>query len=160
MMPSPMNNPVDEEAMVVHVEPPAEANIITFNFVIEFLFNFIAHIVNHMKPLAQVWINYYERTFREEAVIMPPSPFSFIVTSLCVFAEIKSQGSQFPFQTHPQSMNIVVTSLLFYGLASAAEHFISVTHLGPTSVYAIIARLGRICCLCILVACLASLFYL
>ncbi|KAI3689721.1 hypothetical protein L2E82_47687 [Cichorium intybus] len=50
--------------------------------------------------------------------------------------------------------------LLVYGLASAAEHFISATRLGPSSVYAIAAHSGRIGCLCILVASVASLFYL
>ncbi|CAI9291348.1 unnamed protein product [Lactuca saligna] len=135
-MPSTMDNPVDEEAMGLHVE----ANNITFKFVIVFLFKCIAHIVTHLKPPARVWINYYWGTLGEEALIMPPSPFSFIITSLCVFAEIKSQGSPFPFQTHPHSMNVVITTLLFYGLAYAAEHFMSATCVGPTSVYTIIAR--------------------
>ncbi|KAI3689736.1 hypothetical protein L2E82_47703 [Cichorium intybus] len=150
---------VDEQAVVVHVETPAEANHGIFNFVIAFLFKFITHIVNHLKPPARIWINYFERIFGEEAVIMP-SPFNFIITNLYALVEIKSQGSENPFQTHPQSMNVVVTSLLFYGLASAVEHFISATRLERLSVYSIIARLGKICCLCILVASLSSLFYL
>nr|KAJ0200335.1 hypothetical protein LSAT_V11C600333630 [Lactuca sativa] len=71
---------------------------------------------------------------------------SYIVSLLkTAFAEIKSQGSEFPFKTHPRSMNIAITSLLFYGLASAAQHIISACkRFGPASVYAIVAHSGRI----------------
>ncbi|KAI3689727.1 hypothetical protein L2E82_47693 [Cichorium intybus] len=89
-----------------------------------------------------------------------PSPLKFIIIGLAAFAEMKSQGSEFPFKTHPRSMNVAVTSLLFYGLASAAEHFISATRLGPASVYAMVAHLGRIGSLFILVASVTSLFYI
>ncbi|CAH1453800.1 unnamed protein product [Lactuca virosa] len=162
-MHSAMDNPVYEEAIVVEVEPqpPIEASHVTFSFVLTFLFKCISHIVNLLQPLAHLWINYYWRTFGDEAVIMPPTPLSFIITSLYIFAEMKSQGSEFPFKTHPRSMNIAITSLLFYGLASAAQHFISTcTRLGPASVYAMVAHSGRIGCLCILVASVASLLYL
>ncbi|KAI3689715.1 hypothetical protein L2E82_47681 [Cichorium intybus] len=57
---------------------------------------------------------------------------------------MKSQGSEFPFKTHPRAMNAAITSLLFYGLASATEHFISATPLGPASVNGIVAHSGRI----------------
>ncbi|CAH1453803.1 unnamed protein product [Lactuca virosa] len=158
----PTDIPVNREEVVVValVEPPAEANHCTFRLVIASFYKCIAHIVNILEPLHRLWINYYLPTFGESAVIMPPSPLSFIITSLYAFADIKSQGSEFPFNTHPRSINVAITSLLFYGLASGAEHFICVSRLGPTSVYAIIARLGRISCLCVLVASLASLFYL
>ncbi|CAH1422824.1 unnamed protein product [Lactuca virosa] len=69
-------------------------------------------------------------------------------------------GSEFPFKTHPRSMNVAITSLLFYGLASAAEHVTSATRLGPASVSTIVAHSGRIGSLCTLVASVASLFYL
>ncbi|KAI3689734.1 hypothetical protein L2E82_47701 [Cichorium intybus] len=146
-MPSATDNPVvKEEVVVVELEPPAEDNHGAFSFAITFLFN----CIRHMERLSRVWVNYYPRIFGEEEVIMFPSPLNFIVIGLYAFTEIKSQGSDFPFKTHPRSTNVAVTSLLFYGLASIAKHFISATRLGPASVYAIIANLGRIGSLCIL----------
>ncbi|KAI3689738.1 hypothetical protein L2E82_47705 [Cichorium intybus] len=159
-MTSNTDNPVDkEEAVVVEIEPPAEVNHGTFRmrFAIAFLLKCIRYIVNLLERLGRLWINCYPQIF---GVIMLPSPLKFIVISLAAFAEMKSQGTEFPFQTHPGSMNVAVTSLLFYGLASAAEHFISATRLGPASVYAIVAHSGRMFSLCILVASIASLFYL
>ncbi|CAI9291357.1 unnamed protein product [Lactuca saligna] len=38
--------------------------------------------------------------------------------------DIKSQGSEFPFQTHPRSTNLAVTSLLlWFGFHSRTYHF-------------------------------------
>ncbi|KAI3689735.1 hypothetical protein L2E82_47702 [Cichorium intybus] len=159
-MTSAMDNPVYEEAMIVEVESPAEANNGTFNFAILYLFECIRQTIGLLEPLARLWINYYQQTFGEEAGIILPSPLSFVITSLCTFVQIKAQGSEFPFQTHPRSIKVVVTSIHFYGLVSMAEHFISSSSVGPASVYAIIARLGRMGGLCILVVSLASLFYL
>ncbi|KAI3689733.1 hypothetical protein L2E82_47700 [Cichorium intybus] len=159
-MPSTTDNPVvKEEVVVVELEPPAEVNHGTLSFAITFLFNCIGHIVRVLERLSRLWVNYYPRIFGEEEVIILPSPLNFIVIGLYAFAEIKSQGSDFPFKTHPRSTNVAVTSLLFYGLASIAKHVISATRLGPASVYAIIANLGKIGSFCILVASLASLFY-
>ena len=158
----PRNIPINGEEVVVEVEQPipVEANLGTFHSVIACFFICRAHIVNLQEAVHRLWINYYPPTFGESTLIMPPCPLSFIITSLYAFADIKSQGSEFPFHTHPRSINVAVTSLLFYGLASGAEHFICVSRLGPVSVYAMVARLGRITCLCILVVSLASLFYL
>ncbi|KAI3689732.1 hypothetical protein L2E82_47699 [Cichorium intybus] len=160
-MPSATDNHVDtEEVLVVEIESPAEVKHGKFSFAITFLFKCIGHIVILLKRLSRLWVNYYPHIFGEEEVIMLPSPLNFIVIGLYAFAEIKSQGSDFPFKTHSRSTNVAVTSLLFYGLASIAKHFISATRLGPASVYAIIANFGKIGSLCILVASLASWFYL
>ncbi|CAI9291355.1 unnamed protein product [Lactuca saligna] len=154
-MPSAIYNPVDEEVAVVEVEPPPEAG--THNFGTAFMFKYIDQTFNLLEPVGRLWINYFPRAFGEETVIMPPSSLTFMISCLYAFAEIKSQGSEFPFQTHPRSTNLAVTSLLFYGVASTAEHIVSATRLGPASVYAIIARLGRICCLCVLLKALGSM---
>ncbi|CAI9291358.1 unnamed protein product [Lactuca saligna] len=135
-----MDNPVAEEVVIVEVEPSLETKHSTLNFAVMILLK----IANQLEPLGVLWINYHPHIFGEEAVIMLPSPLSFIIVGLYTFAKIKSQGYEFPFRTHPGSVNVAITSMLFYGLASAAEHFISTIRLPPPSVYAIIARLGRI----------------
>ncbi|CAI9260347.1 unnamed protein product [Lactuca saligna] len=149
--------PLDEES--VELEPATRANEGTFNYA-AYLKKCIGHMFNLLELLGCHWINYYSPIFGEEAIILPP-PLTFIITGLYAFAEIKSQGADFPFQTHPLSTEVAIASLLLYGLASAADHFISVvTPLGPASVYAIVARLGRLSCLCILMISLASFFCL
>ncbi|KAL7596922.1 hypothetical protein Lser_V15G30599 [Lactuca serriola] len=158
-MPSAIDNPVDkEEIVVVKIQPPAEVHRGTFIFTIAVALKCILYIVTLLERFGRLWMYYYPRLFGE---IMLPSPLKFIIIGLATFAEMKSQGSEFPFKTHPRSMNVAVTSLLFYGLASAVQHFISAcTRLGPASVSAIVAHSGRIGSLCILVATVASLFYL
>ncbi|CAH1453805.1 unnamed protein product [Lactuca virosa] len=148
-MPSAIDNPVDKEkVIVVKIEPPAEVHHGTFIFAIAFVLKCILYIVSLLERFGRLWMYYYPRLFGE--IILPP-PLKFIIIGLAAFTEIKSQGSEFPFKTHPRSMNVAVTSLLFYGLASAAQHFISTcTRLGPASVYAITAHSGRIGSLCIL----------
>ena len=155
-MPSAIDNPVDqEEVVIVEIEPPAEVHHGTFIFAIAFV---LKYIVSLLERFSRLWMYYYPRLFGE---IKLPPPLKFIIIGLATFAEMKSQGSEFPFKTHPRSMNVAVTSLLFYGLASAVQHFISAcTRLGPASVSAIVAHSGRIGSLCILVATVASLFYL
>lgn len=157
MMPFTTDNPVDEEVAAVEVVTSAEKG--TSNFAIP-LFKCITQILFLLQHVGRLWIKYYPRVFGEETVIMPPSSLTFMISCLYAFAEIKSQGSEFPFRTHPQSTNVAVASLLFYGVASTAEHIVSATRLDPASAYAIIARLGRVCCLWILVASLASLLCL
>ena len=115
-------------------------------------------IINILEPLLRGWIANYPRIFGEESLIKLPDPLTLIITGLCSLVEIKSQGGDFPFQTHPRSINVALASLLVYGFTSALEHFVSATGLAPISVYAIIARLGRIGCLFIMIASLASLF--
>ncbi|CAI9291347.1 unnamed protein product [Lactuca saligna] len=137
-MASAINNPVDqEEVVIVEIEPPAEVHHGTFIFAIAFVLKCILYIVSLLERFSRLWMYYYPRLFGE--IILPP-PLKFIIIGLATFAEMKSQGSEFPFKTHPRSMNVAVTSLLFYGLASAAQHFISAcTRLGPASVSAIVA---------------------
>ncbi|KAL8263742.1 hypothetical protein R6Q59_021872 [Mikania micrantha] len=128
-----------------------------------FLFQHLSQILNLAEPLRRHWTHYYPLVaFGEGGVIMPHSTLAFIINALLAFTEIKSQGQPgFPFVTHPQLTKFSVTSLLLYGLASAAELVVSAAGLDPTtSIYSIIARLGRISSLCILVASLACLFYL
>lgn len=155
--------PVGEEVIFVEPEPP-KANYITTAFWIHRLsqiFNLTAIRGGLVDPLHHLWINYYPRLpFGEERVVMPRSALTFIITVLLAFVEIKSQGmSGFPFLSHPHTIMVSITSLLMYGLASAAELVVSAAGLDPTSVYAIIARSGRIICLCMLVASLTCLFY-
>ncbi|CAI9291349.1 unnamed protein product [Lactuca saligna] len=158
-MPSAIDNPVDkEEVVVVKIETQAEVHHGTFIFTIAFVLKCIRYIVSLLKSLGRLWMEYYPRIF---GGIMLPSPIKFIIIGLAAFAEMKSQGSEFPFKTHPLTMNVAIAGLLCYGLASAAQHFISAcTRLGPASVYANVAHSGRIGSLCILVASVASLFYL
>ncbi|KAI3689729.1 hypothetical protein L2E82_47695 [Cichorium intybus] len=156
-MASANDNPVDKEKVIVEIEPPAEVFHETVSTAIAFLLKCIRYIVTLLEHLGRLWMDYYPPIF---GVIILPSPLKFIIIGLAAFAEMKSQGSEFPFKTHPRSKNVAVTSLLVYGLASAAEHFISATPLGPASVYAVVAHSGRTCSLCILVASVASLFYL
>ncbi|MFS7927687.1 hypothetical protein Hanom_Chr04g00312021 [Helianthus anomalus] len=112
-------------------------------------------------PLCRIWANYYRQVPTREGVIMPHSALSFIVYALLAFVQIKSQGVPgFPFKTHPQPIMCSVTSLMMYGLASAAELVISAASFDHTSIYAIIAHLGKVASLCIMVVSLASLFYL
>ncbi|KAL4565681.1 hypothetical protein LXL04_029784 [Taraxacum kok-saghyz] len=160
MAPPTDNRVHTEEAVAVEIEPPAEVyhKTVSYTYAIAiFLLECMGYIVGLLEHLGCMWVEYYPRIF---GVIMLPSPLKFIIIGLAAFAEMKSQGTEFPFKTHPRSMNIAVTSLLFYGLASAAEHVISVTRLGPASVYAIVSHSGRIGSLCILLASVASLFYL
>ncbi|KAK1419045.1 hypothetical protein QVD17_28201 [Tagetes erecta] len=84
---------------------------------------------------------------------MPSSSFTFVITSLFAFTAIKSQGdTKFPFNTHPQAIWLSVTCVLLYGFASAGQYLVTSTaRLGPNSVYAIVACLGRMVSLCILV---------
>ncbi|KAL4565679.1 hypothetical protein LXL04_029782 [Taraxacum kok-saghyz] len=117
-----MDTPVIEEAVIVDVKPSLETKNGALNFAIAILFKCIDHTANLLEPLTILWIQYYPRIFGEEA----------------------SQGSDFPFRTHPGSTNVAITSLIFYGLASFAQHLISATGNGLTSVYATIAQLGRI----------------
>ncbi|CAH1453809.1 unnamed protein product [Lactuca virosa] len=158
-MPSTIDNPVDkEEIVVVKIETPTEVYHGTFTFARAVLLKCIGYIVSLLKSLGRLWMEHYPQIV---GGIMLPSPIKFIIVGLAAFAEMKSQGSEFPFKTHPLTMNVAIAGLLFYGLASAAQHFISAcTRLGPASVYAIVAHSGRIGCLCILVASVASLFYL
>ncbi|KAL7594197.1 hypothetical protein Lser_V15G30600 [Lactuca serriola] len=157
-MPSTIDNPVDkEEVVVVEIELPSEVCHGTFTFALAFLLKCIGYIVSLLELLGHLWMEYYRRIFGE--IILPP-PLKFIIIGLAAFAEMKSQGSEFSFKTHPRSMNVAGTSLLFYGLASVVEHLISTSFLGPASVYAMVAHSGRIGSLCVLVATVASLFYL
>ncbi|CAI9291345.1 unnamed protein product [Lactuca saligna] len=149
-MSSSIINHVDQEATNMEV-PRAEAEEAADNGAMAFLPNCILNLLDSIRGLL---IDYYPQTFG--AVDMPPSPISFIITSLYAFAEMKSQGSDFPFTTHPGFVNVALICLILYGLASASEHFISAIF--PGSFYAIIVRLVRIGCLCTMVICLASLF--
>ncbi|KAL7596926.1 hypothetical protein Lser_V15G30593 [Lactuca serriola] len=160
-MPSATDNyQVEKEEVVVVViesQPPAEIyHETTLGFFIPFLLKCIGYIVRLLERLGRLCMDYYQRLF---GVVKLPSPLKFIIICLAAFAEMKSQGSEFPFKTHPRSMNVAITSLLFYGLASAAEHVLSATRLGPASVSTIVAHSGRIGSLCTLVASVASLFY-
>lgn len=125
------------------------------------IYNLAAILGGLPEALRLIWANYDPQVvFGEEGVIMPPSALTFIINALLAFVEIKSQGQPgFPFQTHPHTIMVSITGLLIYGLASAVELVVSSLGLDHTSVYAIIARLGRISALCILTASLASLFY-
>ncbi|KAI3689720.1 hypothetical protein L2E82_47686 [Cichorium intybus] len=141
-MPSPTDNPVDLEGVdVVDIEPPTEVYHQRVSSAIAFLSKCIRYLITLLEGLGRLSMEYYPPIF---GAIILPSPLKFIIIGLAAFAEMKSQGSEFPFKTHPRSMNVAITSLLVYGLASAAEHFISATRLGPTSVYAIVAHSGRI----------------
>ncbi|KAL8228605.1 hypothetical protein R6Q59_000002 [Mikania micrantha] len=106
--------------------------------------------------------HYYPQVaFVEASVIMPHSTLSFIINGLLALVEIKTQCLPgFPFQTHPHIIMLSVTSLMMFGLASVAELIVLAVGLDRTSVYAIIARLGKIGSLCALVASLVSLFYI
>ncbi|CAH1453804.1 unnamed protein product [Lactuca virosa] len=112
-MPSAIDNPV----VVVEIEPqpPPEVYHGTLIFAIPFFVEKSQSPVDGVLPV-NIWGNH--------API--PSPFKFIIICLAVFAEMKSQGSEFPFKTHPLSMNIA--GLLFYGLASAAQYWKSHVH--------------------------------
>ncbi|MFS7927682.1 hypothetical protein Hanom_Chr04g00311971 [Helianthus anomalus] len=127
----------------------------------------VASIALHgrlVAPLRHLWAHYYRQVvFGGEGVAMPHSALAFIINALLALAEIKSQGLPgFPFQTHPLLIMFSVTCLLIYGLASAAELVVSSAAggLDPTSVYAVTAHLAKIGSLLILVASLASLFYI
>ncbi|KAI3689722.1 hypothetical protein L2E82_47688 [Cichorium intybus] len=154
-MASATDNPVNRKEVALEIEPPAEFYH-EVSSAIAFFLKCIRYIVTLLERLGRLWMDYYPPIF---GVIMLPPPLNFVTTGLVAFAEMKSQGSEFPFKSHPGSMNVAVTSLLVYGLVSAAEHFISATRLGPASVYAIVAHSGRIVSLSILVASVASLFY-
>lgn len=164
---SATRDPVHEEVIILDVEP-AETNFSTLLTAASLFqrfgdtFNVEAICCGLVAPHGRIWNNHYlPGEFVEEAVVMPPSTFTFIITVLLAFVEIKSQGNpEFPFQTHSHAIIVSVTSLLVYGLASAIEHVVIYgAGLDPTSDCAMIARLGRIGSLCILVGSLASLFY-
>ncbi|MFS7953084.1 hypothetical protein Hanom_Chr07g00614461 [Helianthus anomalus] len=92
---------------------------------------------------------------------MPRSTLDFIITCLLGFVEIKSQGNaEFPFNTHPWAINVSITSLVFYGVASATEYVMSVVGQNHMSVYVVIVSFRRVASLCVSVASLASLFHL
>lgn len=156
-MPSSIDNHVDQEVIDMEVAgaEAGEAERVTFSLAIAFLFNWIARILNLLDTIGGLLINYYPQTFG--AIDMPPSPITFIIASLYAFAEMKSQGSDFPFKTHPGFINVALVCLILYGLASAAEFFIYAIR--PGSVYGMIVHLVRVGCLCIMVMSLASLFY-
>ncbi|MFS7927717.1 hypothetical protein Hanom_Chr04g00312371 [Helianthus anomalus] len=142
-MPAPTDNPTNEEATAAQVETNRRIFLSAAIFI---------------RRLHALWNNHLLQGVLN--VDMPTSSFAFVINALLTFTEIKSQRDpQFPFQTHPQVVMLSVTSLLVYGFASVAQHFISATRLCPDSVYAIIARLGQMACLCILVGSLASWFY-
>ncbi|KAK1419047.1 hypothetical protein QVD17_28203 [Tagetes erecta] len=128
-------------------------------------FQWVSHIrpMSHglVTPLCYLWAAYYPRVaFGQEGVIMPHSALGFITNALLVLTDIKSQSVPgFPFDSHPVSIMLSVTSLLMYGLASVGEVGVSVAGLDHTSVYAVITHLGKIVSLCMLVGSLASLFY-
>ncbi|KAK1430528.1 hypothetical protein QVD17_13337 [Tagetes erecta] len=159
--------PASEQAVVVDPQP-AKTKIFTF-FTIAYLFQCMGHIYTLaaiprclVAPVRHAWACYYPRVaFGEEGVVMPHSTFGFIINALLAFAEIKSQGRPgFPFQTHPQVIMFSVTSLLMYGLASAVELVVFAAGVDRRSVYAVVSHLGKIGSLCVLVASLASLFYI
>ncbi|MFS7927683.1 hypothetical protein Hanom_Chr04g00311981 [Helianthus anomalus] len=111
--------------------------------------------------LRHLWAHYYGRGVFGGGVAMPHSALSFIIKALIAFSAIKSQCFPgFPFQTHPILIMFSVTSLVIYGLASAAELFVSSAGLDPTSVYAVTTHMGKIVSLCIMVASLAALIYI
>ncbi|PWA87490.1 hypothetical protein CTI12_AA130030 [Artemisia annua] len=111
--------------------------------------------------LAQLWTEHFPRTLvGAEADLNPGPVFKYVTMSLMGFVEIKSQCvTGFPFHTHPHAVKVSITSILFYGFASIADRAASARGLNDTSVFAIIARLGRIFSLCIFMASLAYLFY-
>lgn len=120
-------------------------------------------LVSHIFTIAVLAIReYYPRVaFGEAGVVMPYSTLNFIINALLAFIEIKAQDMPgFPFQTHPHAIMCSVTSLLMYGLATVAELVVSTAGLDRTSIYAIVVHLAKIGSLCILVASLASLFYI
>ncbi|MFS7927721.1 hypothetical protein Hanom_Chr04g00312411 [Helianthus anomalus] len=145
MSSSTIDNPIEEQTIIAqHVET-------NHNLFLTFAF--------FLRRICQRFITYYQQGAFDED--MPPPSFTFVITSLLTLTEIKSQGDpQFPFQTHAQVVMLSVTCVLMYGFSSAAQHLINATHLGPDSVIAITACLGRIASLCILVGSLASLFYI
>ncbi|MFS7924254.1 hypothetical protein Hanom_Chr03g00270461 [Helianthus anomalus] len=147
--------PAAEQAVIVGPQP-TKTNIFTF-FTVAYLFQRMGLVV----PLRHLWAHYYPRVaYGEEGVVTPHSTLGFIINALLGLVEIKSQCLHgFPFQTHPHSIMFSVTSLLMYGLASAAELVICGAGVDRSSIYAILAHLGKIGSLCILVASLASLFY-
>ncbi|MFS7927680.1 hypothetical protein Hanom_Chr04g00311951 [Helianthus anomalus] len=97
-------------------------------------------------PLRHLWAHYYRPVvFGGEGVAMPHSALSFIIKALIAFVAIKSQCFPgFPFRTHPILIMFSVTSLVIYGLASAAELVVPSAGLDPTSVYAVTTHLGKI----------------
>lgn len=121
----------------------------------------VSHLFNvAVATLHRGGLTVFVCVFEEQVVVlMPPHTFSFIITCLLAFAEIKSQGNnKFPFETHPRAVIVSLTTLVIYAFASAAEPVIYAAGFNHTCVYAIIARLGRLGALFILVASLLSLF--
>ncbi|KAL4565673.1 hypothetical protein LXL04_029776 [Taraxacum kok-saghyz] len=154
----PSANPVEnDEVVVVEIKSPAQVHHEQVNSAKAIWLKCIGYIVSVLEHLGPFWMDYYRRIFM---AIKLPSPLKFIIIVLLAFAGMKSQVSEFPFKTHPRSMNVSISSLLFYGLSSAAQHFISATWLRPDSVYAVVAHSGRIGSLCILVASVLCFFYL
>ncbi|KAL8263785.1 hypothetical protein R6Q59_021915 [Mikania micrantha] len=99
--------------------------------------------------------------FGQEGVIMPPDTLPFVIKTLIDFLKIKSQGQPgFPFDTHPKLTKFSITCLLMFVLASVAEHFVSGPGFDPnTSVFPVIARLGKNTSLYSMVASLACLCF-
>ncbi|GJZ16823.1 hypothetical protein Tco_0552946 [Tanacetum coccineum] len=154
--------------VVIDIEPEPTQTNPDRHFTCLMLFPYIGHVFNleairggSLAPMFHLWSNYYlQVVFAKEGVIMPRSALTFIISTMLAIVEIKLQGQPgFPFEMHPRAIMVSVTSLPVYGLASATELGVSALGLDHTSVYAIIARLVRICSLCILVTSLACLFY-
>lgn len=149
--------PLAEQVIVVNPQPAETRLHPLFQWVIRILLICGGPVA----PLYRLWADYYRQVPVGGGAIMPHSTLNFIINALLAFVEIKSQGAkEFPFKTHPQTIMFSVTSLMIYGLASAAELVISAAGLDPTCIYAVIAHLGKVISLCILVISLASLFYL
>ncbi|MFS7926298.1 hypothetical protein Hanom_Chr04g00295411 [Helianthus anomalus] len=95
--------------------------------------------------------------FRHHYVLY--SATTFLGCDIMFFLAIKSEGeARFPFQTHPNTTRVVITTLVFDGVFSTANWVISAAD--TDSVWAFIVWLGMRLCLCILVGTLASVFYL
>ena len=144
--------PVVQSSIIVDVPPPEATNHGgSVSFCLLYLtFNLAA--IRPMASLRHLWSNYYNPsgTFGEEGL-------KFVIVGLYSLVEIKSQDKTgFPFETNPCAMRVSVNCLLMYGLTSVAENVVSAA---PTSLCAIVFRLGRMVSLGILVGSLASLFY-
>ncbi|XP_024996850.1 uncharacterized protein LOC112529713 [Cynara cardunculus var. scolymus] len=115
-----------------------------------------------MASLHNLWTNYYPPgAFGEESALMPGSDLNFIIIGLLAFLGIKAQGNTgFPFQTNPRTTMVSVSSLITFAVASSAKHVFSVGRPALTSIYTVVARLGRMVSLVTLVGSLTLLLYL
>nr|GFA03105.1 hypothetical protein [Tanacetum cinerariifolium] len=138
--------------VVIDIEPEPTQNKPDRFFTCSMLLGHIGDVLNLeairgglLVRMLHLWSNYYlQVVFAEEGVIMPRSALTFIISTMLAFVEIKSQGKPgFPFETHPRAIMVSITSLPVYGLASAAELWVSASGLDHTSVYANIARLDN-----------------